>query len=133
VRQLINPQVVRRAVGIAVAAAGATAATAVLTVTSATGASAMLMPPAPVAGAMTVPAQAAAPATESSGYTPAGRTLMEGMHGADVRRLQDRLAQLKYYPGARDGSFGPDTLEAVWAFQEAQRIPVTGVIGKRMD
>jgi len=133
VRQLINPTVVRRAAGIAVATAGATALTAVLTVASATGVSAMLMPPAPMTGVLTVPAQAAVPATESSGYTPAGRTLREGMHGADVRRLQERLAQLKYYPGPRDGNFGPDTLEAVWAFQEVQRIPVTGVIGKRMD
>jgi hypothetical protein len=55
------------------------------------------------------------------------------MRGADVRRLQDRLAQLRYYPGPRDGHFGMDTLEAVWAFQEVQRIPATGEIGSRMD
>ena len=132
-RQLIKLPAARRAVGIAVAIAGATAATAVLTVASATGASATLTPPAPVSGGMSVPARGAVPLTESSGYTPAGRVLREGMHGADVRRLQDRLARLKYYPGPRDGNFGPDTLEAVWAFQEVQRIPVTGVIGKRMD
>ena len=39
--------------------------------------------------------------------------------------------RLAYYPGPRDGHFGTDTLEAVWAFQEAQRIPVTGQIGPR--
>jgi len=130
VRQFIGPLAARRAAGIAVAAAGATAVTAVLTVATATGASATLMPPAPMPGVMSVPLQTAA-GPAASGYTPAGRTLREGMHGADVRRLQERLAQLKYYPGPRDGSFGPDTLEAVWAFQEVQRIPVTGVIGKR--
>jgi peptidoglycan hydrolase-like protein with peptidoglycan-binding domain len=133
VRQLIVPSPVRRAASIAVAAAAATALGTVLTVASAAGAPVTLMPPAPVLGVLTVPAQAAAPDAASSGYTPAKRTLREGMHGADIRRLQDRLAQLKYFPGPRDGSFGPDTLEAVWAFQEVQRIPVTGVIGKRMD
>jgi peptidoglycan hydrolase-like protein with peptidoglycan-binding domain len=133
VRQLINLPAARRAAGVAVAATGATVLTAVLIVAPATGASATLMPPAPEPGVMTAPTQALIPAAMSSGYTPAGRTLREGMHGPAVRRLQDRLAQLKYYPGRRDGRFGPDTLEAVWAFQEVQRIPVTGVIGKRMD
>ena len=132
-RQFITASPARRAAGIAVAAAAATALSTVLTVAPAAAAPVTLTPPAPVLGVMTVPAQAAAPDAASSGYTPAKRTLREGMHGADVRRLQDRLAQLKYYPGPRDGSFGPDTLEAVWAFQEVQRIPVTGVIGKRMD
>ena len=132
-RQFITASPARRAAGIAVAAAAATALSTVLTVAPAAAAPVTLTPPAPVLGVMTVPAQAAAPDAASSGYTPAKRTLREGMHGGDVRRLQDRLAQLKYYPGPRDGSFGPDTLEAVWAFQEVQRIPVTGVIGKRMD
>ena len=40
------------------------------------------------------------------------------MKGADVKALQQRLASLKYYPGAIDGQFGGNTLEAVWAFQE---------------
>ena len=132
-RQLIVPPIARRVAGVALATAGATVLTAALTVASATGASATLMPPGPMLGVMTVPAQAAAADPASSGYTPADRTLREGMHGADVRRLQDRLAQLKYYPGPRDGRFGPDTLEAIWAFQEVQRIPVTGMIGERMD
>ena len=42
------------------------------------------------------------------------------MSGPQVLRLQKRLAALKYYPGATDGQFGGDTLEAVWAFQEVQ-------------
>ena len=46
-------------------------------------------------------------------YVPARRTLEYGMHGNDVRALQQRLAQLEYYPGAADGQFGADTLEAV--------------------
>jgi lipoprotein-anchoring transpeptidase ErfK/SrfK len=67
--------------------------------------------------------------TAPAGYTPPKRTLREGMKGADVKALQLRLAELKYYPGPTDGAFGNDTLEAVWAFQEVNRIPATGVIG----
>ena len=129
-RQLIARPAARRAAGRAAAGAGAAALTAVLAVAPATAASATVMPPGPAPGQAAVPAQAAASAAVPSGYTPAGRKLRYGMHGADVRRLQERLAQLKYYPGPRDGRFGTDTLEAVWAFQEVQRIPVTGAVGK---
>ncbi|HLQ54557.1 MAG TPA: L,D-transpeptidase family protein [Streptosporangiaceae bacterium] len=58
---------------------------------------------------------AAAPA-----WTPVSRTLKPGMHGADVLKVQRRLKALKYYPGRPDGQFGPNTLEAVWAFKEVQ-------------
>jgi peptidoglycan hydrolase-like protein with peptidoglycan-binding domain len=47
------------------------------------------------------------------------------MQGAAVRRLQQRLAELRYYPGAVNGRFGTDTLEAVWAFKEVQGLPTT--------
>ena len=65
----------------------------------------------------------------AAGYTPSARTLREGMTGADVKALQSRLAALKYYPGPIDGAFGSDTLEAVWAFQEVQRLTVNGIVG----
>jgi lipoprotein-anchoring transpeptidase ErfK/SrfK len=65
----------------------------------------------------------------AAGYTPSTRTLREGMTGADVKALQSRLAALKYYPGPIDGAFGSDTLEAVWAFQEVQRLTVNGIVG----
>jgi L,D-transpeptidase catalytic domain/Putative peptidoglycan binding domain len=51
---------------------------------------------------------------------PAGGILRPGMQGAAVVALQQRLAQLRYYPGALNGYFGTDTLEAVWAFKEVQ-------------
>jgi lipoprotein-anchoring transpeptidase ErfK/SrfK len=51
------------------------------------------------------------------------------MTGAAVRQLQLRLAALKYYPGPVDGQFGTDTLEAVWAFQEAQGLVPDGDVG----
>jgi hypothetical protein len=56
---------------------------------------------------------------------PASGILSPGMQGAAVRRLQQRLAQLHYYPGAVNGRFGTATLEAVWAFKEMQRLPTT--------
>ena len=51
---------------------------------------------------------------------PATGTLRPGMQGAAVRRLQQQLAQLHYYPGQVSGQFGTGTLEAVWAFKEVQ-------------
>jgi hypothetical protein len=57
------------------------------------------------------------------------RTLKVGMSGPDVRALQQRLADLHYFPGPIDGQFGQYTLEAVWAFQEVQGMHVTGEVG----
>ena len=68
-------------------------------------------------------------ALTAASYTPPTRTLREGMTGPDVKALQSRLAALKYYPGPIDGAFGSDTLEAVWAFQEVQRLTVNGIVG----
>jgi peptidoglycan hydrolase-like protein with peptidoglycan-binding domain len=77
----------------------------------------------------------AAPATQAvtasvmaSAYTPPARTLAPGMKGADVKALQERLAALKYYPGAIDSEFGGNTQAALWAFQEINGIKVTGVV-----
>lgn len=51
--------------------------------------------------------------------------LRSGDKGAGVRRLQAAL-------GIRqDGSFGPETLRAVKAFQETEWLPVDGVVGAR--
>jgi peptidoglycan hydrolase-like protein with peptidoglycan-binding domain len=80
------------------------------------------------ASAATVSAARPAKAAANAAYTPPSRTLSEGMTGSDVKSLQRRLAALKYYPGAIDGQFGDNTLEAVWAFQEVNRLKVTGVI-----
>jgi lipoprotein-anchoring transpeptidase ErfK/SrfK len=66
----------------------------------------------------------AGPAAAAAAYVPPKQLLQLGMHGPAVRRLQLRLAALKYYPGAIDGRFGLETLEAVWAFKEVQGYPV---------
>jgi lipoprotein-anchoring transpeptidase ErfK/SrfK len=55
------------------------------------------------------------------------------MNGRDVRRLQERLAQLAYYPGARDGRYGADTEEAVWAFEEVQNMPASGTVTVKVE
>jgi lipoprotein-anchoring transpeptidase ErfK/SrfK len=51
------------------------------------------------------------------------------MRGPAVLQLQQRLTALHYYPGPADGQFGTYTLEAVWAFQATQGLPVTGTVG----
>jgi peptidoglycan hydrolase-like protein with peptidoglycan-binding domain len=85
----------------------------------------------PVMVAAVASAAWASPATSAARTAPAARTaadapaaaaraLQPGMKGPKVKALQLRLAALKYYPGKVDGHFGTNTLEAVWAFYEAQ-------------
>ena len=81
---------------------------------------------APVAGASTTAvskmakvAMAASPASPRK-YTPTHKTLTFGMKGPAIKALQHRLNSLHYYAGKPDGSFGWDTMEAVWAFKEVQ-------------
>jgi Putative peptidoglycan binding domain/L,D-transpeptidase catalytic domain len=83
------------------------------------GAGALLLSQSGAAGAS--PARAGASARA---YSPPRHLLSMGMHGPAVRRLQERLASLKYYPGPVDGQFGQDTVEAVWAFKETQGLPI---------
>jgi peptidoglycan hydrolase-like protein with peptidoglycan-binding domain len=73
-----------------------------------------------VSGATTVATAARAAPARAATYVPAKRVIYFGEHGEIVRRLQVRLRLLHYYPGAVDGVFGQDTLEAVWAFKEVQ-------------
>lgn len=105
-------------------AAAAAAVTAIATAVSLSG-SAQAAAAKPAAPSATSARAAAAVAS----YTPAKRNLKEGMSGSDVKALQQRLAALKYYPGPIDGQFGSDTQEAVWAFQEVNRLSVDGVVG----
>lgn len=75
------------------------------------------------------PGTALASAGSAAGPASHTRTMAYGSRGSDVRRLQHRLAELHYYPGPANGTFGSDTQEAVWAFQEVQGLPVTGSAG----
>jgi peptidoglycan hydrolase-like protein with peptidoglycan-binding domain len=84
-----------------------------------------LLGPAGAASAVvTAPGARSAPAAGAT-YKPPKGPLDYGMHGPAVRRLQERLAYLHYYPGTVDGQFGLDTLEAVWAFKEVQGVQTT--------
>jgi peptidoglycan hydrolase-like protein with peptidoglycan-binding domain len=56
------------------------------------------------------------------------RTLREGMNGEDVAVIQARLSR-RGYGLTLDGDFGPKTKRAVIAFQRAQGLPATGVVG----
>src|ERR1700722_5561588 len=88
---------------------------------------ALAAPAAPAApAAQTAPGAAAAPAA-------APQSLQLGMRNSAVRTLQRRLAALKYYPGAIDGHFGTNTLEAVWAFQQSQGLPGKDFVSAAMQ
>lgn len=84
---------------------------------------------------------AVAPVTTTSTTQPSGacgtpnqaitcfaatRTVERGDKGEDVRRIQQRLKDLRFDPGAIDGVYGGDTTMAVWAFQGA-------VMGRLVD
>jgi Putative peptidoglycan binding domain/L,D-transpeptidase catalytic domain len=89
-----------------------------------------------VVAALAAPAAAsAAPSAPAArtGMTAAGSTLQAGLSDSAVRTLQRRLAALKYYPGPIDGQLGPDTLEAMWAFQEVQGLPGEDYVSSRME
>jgi peptidoglycan hydrolase-like protein with peptidoglycan-binding domain len=59
------------------------------------------------------------------------RVLRQGLDGADVHALQDRLADLGYNTGTPDGVFGPKTDTAVRAFQESMGMTVDGLVGRQ--
>ena len=52
--------------------------------------------------------------------------LGKGSKGEDVKRLEERLATLKYDTGKIDGSFDSTTAFAVMAFQKVHGLPRTG-------
>jgi peptidoglycan hydrolase-like protein with peptidoglycan-binding domain len=84
--------------------------------------------------ALAVPAVAmATPSGPAERTAPATAPVQFGQHGSAVRKLQRRLAALKYYPGAIDGSFSTNTLEAVWAFQEVQGLPGEDFVSAAMQ
>ena len=72
-------------------------------------------------------------APPAAGTAVPQRVLRPGMRGPAVRRLQRRLAVLKYYPGRVNGRFGSDTLEAVWAFQETQGLHPRDAVSPAMQ
>jgi lipoprotein-anchoring transpeptidase ErfK/SrfK len=60
----------------------------------------------------------------AAAYVPPRHNFSFGAHGPAVRSVQRRLNQLHYYAGPVDGKYGQDTAEAVYAFKEAQGLPL---------
>lgn len=68
------------------------------------------------------------PIAQQDGGRP---VLSPGDDGDEVRDLQARLAQIAWYFGDVDGTYGDQTVEAVKGFQEKRHIAVTGVVDQR--
>ena len=58
------------------------------------------------------------------------QSLRSGDSGNDVKTVQKRLKELKYYKGTVDGKMGKTTVTALKAFQEAHGLKADGVAGK---
>jgi peptidoglycan hydrolase-like protein with peptidoglycan-binding domain len=83
--------------------------------------------PAPVQPVVDTPVRSPQTPTIKAG-TP---VLVPGDEGDEVRDLQARLAQLAWYFGDIDGTYGDETVEAVRGFQEKRGIAVNGVVDQR--
>lgn len=59
------------------------------------------------------------------------RVLTVGVHGADVRVLQNALADLGYSVGSVDAQFGPKTKAAVERFQSSVGLTADGIVGRQ--
>jgi putative chitinase len=57
--------------------------------------------------------------------------LKEGSSGPEVTKLQEKLKESGFDPGAIDGDFGPGTEAAVTAFQKSKGLLADGVAGPR--
>ena len=68
--------------------------------------------------------------TPTPTVAPPEKSLKNGDTGADVKTLQKRLKELKYYKGTVDGKMGKSTVKALKAFQEANGLEADGVAGK---
>jgi uncharacterized protein (TIGR02594 family) len=62
----------------------------------------------------------------------AADTLAPGSVGRAVTALQSALAAKGFDPGGIDGEYGPLTSAAVSSFQQAQKLPVTGIADPAM-
>ncbi|MDR0897856.1 MAG: peptidoglycan-binding protein [Oscillospiraceae bacterium] len=57
-------------------------------------------------------------------------TLRQGMSGQDVAMMQEYLADLGYYAGTQDGSFGASTFVALQNFQARNGLTADGIAGQ---
>jgi peptidoglycan hydrolase-like protein with peptidoglycan-binding domain len=80
--------------------------------------------------ALIAPVAASAATTQRTAPAAASRVVQADYSKGFVKAVQQRLAALGYYPGASDGNFGTNTIEAVWAFEEVQGLPTHSYITK---
>jgi hypothetical protein len=76
------------------------------------------------------PAAGWLPATASVDVSVVQPRVVLGDRGASVRALENRLAKL-HYAVKRDGFFGSEDLEAVYAFEKVEGLPRTGAVDAR--
>ena len=62
---------------------------------------------------------------------PTSSTLQLGSKGSEVKKLQQRLKDLKYYSGSVDGTYGSGTEAAVKAFQSNNGLTADGKAGSK--
>lgn len=60
-------------------------------------------------------------------------TLRMGSHGPDVVTLQQQLTARGFPLGARDGTFGPHTRDAVLGFQRSVGLSADGIVGPQTE
>ena len=65
----------------------------------------------------------------SGGGESHGGLLSVGSQGPAVADVQNKLAAAGFKPGPADGIFGPNTRNAVIAFQRARKLKVDGIVG----
>ena len=75
-------------------------------------------------------AQAFVPTPEPTA-TPSLSLLSGGSKGAEVERLQRRLAELGFYTGKVDGDYGNGTKQAVIVFQRQHGLDADGIAGEK--
>ena len=63
--------------------------------------------------------------------TPGLSLLSGGSKGAEVERLQRRLAELGFYTGKVDGDYGSGTRQAVTVFQRQHGLDADGIAGEK--
>lgn len=85
--------------------------------------------PAPSTMEPTAPPEGTEPASETAPRPDPDPTLAAGDEGHRVLALQQRLADLGYWLGTPDGTYGTLTTHAVMAFQKAEGLQRDGVAG----
>jgi peptidoglycan hydrolase-like protein with peptidoglycan-binding domain len=77
-----------------------------------------------------LPAVTTAPKTSAT-ILSTNSTLKIGANGTDVKKLQEKLTELKFFSGDITGYFGPITEKAVMAFQTANNLDAVGFVGPK--